>query len=223
MCAARAPCQLRARTGRKPETLTSTKRTTKPAPTRIAAVEYRAGIDMVRRRSTDRWSSPTCAKLCSRFEQHLDRPLAAGHGRYGEAVRAGVALHRDDPAAAVRHQVGRVSGAVDAGASGLRVLLNAELHRLCSVAAVRTDGVVPAVAPVDVEISGHPGIESRRVARPGAAVVEQCLRLERCGRWAGRWRRAGRWRDHVKPGRGRGGARGYACYQDCPCPESLSH
>jgi hypothetical protein len=156
-------------------------------------------------------SVKTSYELCSWFEQHLDRPLAAGHGRHGEAVRAGVALHRDDPAAAVRHQVERVSGAVDARASGLRVLLNAELHRLCSIAAVRADGVVPAVVPVDVEISGHPDIESGRVAWPGAAVVEQCLRLERCGRWAGRWRRAGRWRDHVKPRRGRGGARGYAC------------
>ncbi len=48
-------CQPRARTGRKPGTLTSTRATTKPAPTSIAAVEFRPGIDMVRRRSTVRF------------------------------------------------------------------------------------------------------------------------------------------------------------------------
>ena len=51
----RDPCQPRARTGRKPETLTSTKTTTKPALTSIAAVEPRPEIDMVRRRSTVRF------------------------------------------------------------------------------------------------------------------------------------------------------------------------
>jgi hypothetical protein len=48
-------CQPRARTGRKPGTLTSTKTTTKPVLTSIAAVEFRPGIDMVRRRSTVRF------------------------------------------------------------------------------------------------------------------------------------------------------------------------
>ena len=57
-----APCQPRARTERKPETRTGNTTTTKLALTSIAAVEHRPGIDMVRRRSTDRWSSPTCAK-----------------------------------------------------------------------------------------------------------------------------------------------------------------
>lgn len=45
------PCQPRDRTRRKPETLTSTRTTTKPALTSVAAVEVRPGIDMVRRRS----------------------------------------------------------------------------------------------------------------------------------------------------------------------------
>jgi hypothetical protein len=45
------PCQPRARTGRKPETLTGTRTTPKPGLTSIAAVESRPGIDMVRKRS----------------------------------------------------------------------------------------------------------------------------------------------------------------------------
>ncbi len=49
------PCQPRARTRRKPETLTSTRTTTKPVLASIAAVESRPGIDMVRRRSTVRF------------------------------------------------------------------------------------------------------------------------------------------------------------------------
>src|SRR5215467_2282849 len=48
------PCQPRARTKQKPETLTSTRTTTKPALTSIAAAESRPGIDMVRRQSVDK-------------------------------------------------------------------------------------------------------------------------------------------------------------------------
>jgi len=48
-------CQPRARTGRKPGTFTSTRTTTEPILTSTAAVEFRPGIDMVRRRSTVRF------------------------------------------------------------------------------------------------------------------------------------------------------------------------
>ena len=44
-------CQPRIRTARKPGTLTSTRTTTKPTLTSIAAVGFPPGIDMVRRRS----------------------------------------------------------------------------------------------------------------------------------------------------------------------------
>src|SRR6202034_1939778 len=48
-------CHVRARTGRKPRTFTSTRTTTKPVLTSVAAVEFRPGINMVRRRSTVRF------------------------------------------------------------------------------------------------------------------------------------------------------------------------
>jgi hypothetical protein len=59
-----APCHPRARTGRKPETWTGTRTTTKLALNSIAAVEFRPGIDMVRRRSTVRFR-PTVQLTCS--------------------------------------------------------------------------------------------------------------------------------------------------------------
>jgi hypothetical protein len=72
-------CQPRARTGRKPETLTSTGTPAKSALASIAAVEFRPGIDMVRRRSTDRWSSPTCAKR--RVPIEGSKRVLRGHSR----------------------------------------------------------------------------------------------------------------------------------------------